>query len=73
MKTILIALLLALPLLTGGCSGEKKAAELLETARFEEKQNNREHALKLYDEIVGKYPGSPAADAARARLNQLKR
>ncbi len=72
MKTILIALLLALPLLTGGCSGEKKAAELLETAHFEEKQNNREHAVKLYDEIIGKYPGSPAAEAARERLKHLK-
>jgi outer membrane protein assembly factor BamD (BamD/ComL family) len=44
----------------------------LETAQFEEKQNNREHAIKLYEEVVGKYPGSANAKTARERLNALK-
>lgn len=68
---------LVLPLLffclLAGCSGDKKAAELLETARFEEKQTNREHAVKLYEEIVAKYPGTQAATTAKQRLSELKR
>jgi TolA-binding protein len=63
-----------LALLAAGCaSGDTKAAELLETARFEEKQNNYEHALKLYDEILKKYPASPAAKDATARSAELAR
>ncbi|BCS55513.1 hypothetical protein [Geobacter sp. SVR] len=62
----------ALTLLSAGCSGEKKAAELLDTARFEEKQNNREHAAKLYEEIIRKYPGSPSATAAVQRLDAMR-
>lgn len=66
MKLVLAALL-TLAFMTG-CFSDKKANELLETARFEEKQNNREHALKLYNEIIRKYPNSSAASAAKARL-----
>ena len=58
-------------LLITACSGDK-AKELYETAQFEEKQNNREHAIKLYEEIVSKYPGSPNAKIARERLAALK-
>lgn len=73
MKTGTMTLLLVLALLGAGCSGERKAAELLETARFEEKQNNREHAVKLYEEITRRFPGSPAAKEAAARLDELRR
>jgi len=55
-----------------GCSGDNKAAELLETAQFEEKQNNLEHASKLYETIIKKHPGTPAAEKARTRLQELK-
>ena len=65
-------MLMTLALLAGCVSGEKKAAELLETARFEEKQSNLEHATKLYDEILKKYPSSPAAKDAAARMAALK-
>lgn len=64
-------MILTLALLAGCTSGEKKAAELLETARFEEKQSNLEHAAKLYDEILKKYPSSPAAKDAAARKAEL--
>lgn len=73
MKTTIIISLLFTLLLSGCTSGEKKATELLETARFEEKQNNREHALKLYEEIIKKHPGSAASKDAAARLDELKR
>ena len=49
------------------CSGGG-AEQLLETARFEEVQRNLPHARKLYREIVGKYPGTPQAAEAAARL-----
>lgn len=68
---ILTSLVTAL-LLTGCASEEKKAAELLDTARFEEKQNNREHATSLYNEIIRKYPASQASRDAAARLDQFK-
>jgi len=58
---------------TGCTSGKKQAAELLETARFEEKQRNLAHATQLYDEIVSKYPSSSAAQLAAARQAELKR
>lgn len=50
-----------------------KAQELFQTAQFEEKQNNREHARQLYEEIVKDYPNSDAAKAADARLRELQR
>lgn len=60
-----------LALAGAGCSG-KKATELMETARFEELQNNKAHAVKLYEEIVKKYPGSVEAKEASERLAALK-
>lgn len=71
MKKILLILVAALTLAASGCTSEK-GAQQLETALFEEKQNNREHAIKLYEEIVSKYPGSPNAKKAEERLVVLK-
>ena len=56
--------------LLGACTGDK-SKELFETAQFEEKQNNREHARQLYQEIVTKYPKSPLAKQAEERLATL--
>lgn len=63
------AVLLA-ALVLAGCGD--KAAELFETAQFEERQNNREHARQLYEEIVRDYPKSEAAKKAAERLAGLK-
>lgn len=65
MRTLLKAAALAVAL--AACSGGG-AAQLLETARFEEVQRNLPHARKLYREIVEKYPDAPQAAEARARL-----
>ena len=73
MKAVCTTLLLSLALLAGCVSGEKQAAELLETASFEVKQGNPEHAAKLYNEILKKHPSSPAAKTAAARMTELKR
>jgi len=73
MKAICTILAVVVLSLSAGCtSSEKQSAELLETAHFEEKQSNLAHATQLYGEIVSKYPSSPAAQAARARLAELK-
>jgi outer membrane protein assembly factor BamD (BamD/ComL family) len=69
-KAIAMVLILA-ALVVGGCAGDK-GKELYETAQFEEKQHNLEHATKLYGEIVSKYPGSEAARKAAERLSALQ-
>ncbi|RNC70684.1 MAG: hypothetical protein ED859_05445 [Desulfuromonadales bacterium] len=66
-----VAMILALSLALGACSG-KGAQELFETAQFEEKQHNLEHAKKLYEEIVTKHPQSEVAAKAKERLEALK-
>jgi len=71
MKTLCITMLLLAGFIAGCSSGEKTAAELLQTARFEEKQSNLEHASKLYNEILKKYPTTPAAKDAAARIAEL--
>lgn len=68
-RTIICGVLIVL--LLAGCAGDK-GKELLETARFEEKQHNIPHAVQLYEEIVRKYPGSEQAKQAKERLDALK-
>ena len=53
------------------CSGEKKAADLYETATFEELQTNTPHARQLYQEIIEKYPDTETALKARQALARL--
>ncbi|MBM4123218.1 MAG: hypothetical protein FJ249_11590 [Nitrospira sp.] len=72
MKRVLASVLWIALLAGSGCTGNK-AEELFETAQFEEKQNNQEHARQLYEEILREYPKSDAAKAADARLRELQR
>jgi len=71
MKGIILVLILSLSLVLSGCSGDK-AKELFETAKLEELQNAQDHAGKLYQEIVDKYPESEYAQRAKERLSALK-
>lgn len=71
MGHVIIVTALFFAFLFSGCSGNK-AGELFETAKFEELQNNREHAMQLYEEIVKKYPDSDYAKKAGKRLSELK-
>ena len=71
MKVRFIVLFLLLALVLPGCSGHK-AEELFETAKLEELQNAPEHAIKLYQELVDKYPESEYAPKAKERLSALK-
>ncbi len=71
MKQLIVLLTLMVAFAVGGCTGDR-AKELFETAKFEELQNNREHALELYQEIVKKYPKSEYAKKAEERLKEMK-
>lgn len=71
LKVKYLIAILTFALLVFGCSTDKKATELLDTARFEEKQNNNDHAIKLYNEIIQKHPDSPAAKTAKTRLQEI--
>ncbi len=65
---VLLVLVLTLPL--AGCGDG--AEEMFETAQFEEVQNNKEHARKLYNRILRDHPDSPFAAKARERLAALE-
>lgn len=71
MRNLIVVTAILLGFLIPGCSGNK-AAELFDTAKFEELQNNKEHAVQLYEEIVKKYPESDYAKKAEKRLSELK-
>ena len=71
MKYLILILIITLALVSG-CS-DSRPSELYETAKFEELQNNREHAVQLYEEIVAKYPESEYSVKAKERLAQIKK
>jgi outer membrane protein assembly factor BamD (BamD/ComL family) len=71
MRHLLLLLSVLGSLGLAGCSGDK-GKELFETAQFEEKQHNLEHARQLYGEIVRKYPTGDYAARAGERLKMLK-
>lgn len=62
---------LAILLLLLSACGQDQPAQMLETAQFEERQNNAVHATQLYEDIVRQYPDSTAAKSARIRLEEL--
>jgi len=67
---LVLALTPALAMGLVACGGGGDAA-LLDTARLEELQNNPAHARELYQDIVRRFPGSPAARTAEERLRAL--
>ena len=72
MKYNVIVLLLSLALVLSVCSGNN-AEELFDTAKLEELQNAPDHAIKLYREIVDKYPESEYAQKAKERIVVLRK
>lgn len=69
MRKTIAALLLAMSLAACG----DPAAKLLETAQFEEKQFNKQHAAELYRRILNEHPQSPQATLAKDRLAELEK
>ena len=73
MKKNAIAFCLMLALISGACSSDdRKARDIFETAAFEEKQFNRDHAMELYEEIILNYPDSQVASQAEDCLRRLR-
>lgn len=70
MRQIVLILMVIAATVLSGCSGNG-AEQLFDTAKLEELQNNREHATKLYQEIIQKYPESDYAKRAKERLSVL--
>ena len=70
MKRVAAWMIPSLLLVLTAC-GPDQAAQLLETAQFEERQTNKAHARELYEEILRHFPDSPAAKTARTRLTEL--
>ena len=64
MKYFILILIIIFTFSLSACSGNK-AAEMFDTAKFEEVQNNKEHAIQLYEEIIKKYPDSEYAKKAK--------
>lgn len=71
MRRLILAAMIVMTMAFSACAGQK-AAELYDTAQFEEKQHNREHAAKLYEEIIRKYPDSEFAQKAKERLSVIR-
>jgi hypothetical protein len=67
-KTVIV--IAALTVHLTACSGNK-ALELFETAKFEEMQNNREHAVQLCGQMIAGYPASERAISAKKRIDEL--
>jgi len=53
-------------------SADERAHELYSIAELEEEQRNLEHATQLYKELIDKYPHTPWADQAAARLHEIE-
>lgn len=63
---------LALALSPMACaSSERAAQDAYELAQFEQKQGNMDHARKLYQDVVTKYPGTSWAEKAQASLSEI--
>ncbi|MCK4485180.1 MAG: tetratricopeptide repeat protein [Desulfobacterales bacterium] len=70
MRQIILILIIILATVLSGCSGDG-AKQLFDTAKLEELQDNQEHATKLYQEIIERYPESEYARKAKERLSAL--
>jgi len=54
-----------------GCCDKVK--NLYDTAQLEEKQSNKPHTTKLYQQMVEEYPNSPYANQVKTRLAELEK
>ena len=71
MKRAWLCICVVMMLALAGCSGDG-GKQLFETAQFEEKQMNRDHAVKLYEQTASQYPATEYGKKAAERLQALK-
>ena len=60
-------------LLSGSACGPDQASQMLDTAQFEDRQTNGAHAKEWDEDSIRRYPDSPAAKTAHARLAELSK
>lgn len=72
MKRLPVVFILVAALFMWGCSSGMNADELFETASLEEKQDNIDHALELYRELLKKYPDSIYSRRTLRRIKALE-
>ena len=71
MRQIIGVLTIILVTALSGCTGNS-GQQLFDTAKLEERQDNREHARQLYQEIIDHYPETEYARKAQERLSGLQ-
>ena len=71
MKRIVLVLMILLAITSFGCSSSAPG-DLFDTAKLEELQDNHEHAMELYQQIIEKYPESEYAKQSKERLTKMK-
>ena len=71
MRQIIGVLTIILVTALSGCTGNS-GQQLFDTAKLEERQDNREHARQLYQEIIDHYPETEYARKAQERLSALQ-
>ncbi len=70
MRRAVVGIAIGMFITVQGCWGNN-AQEMLDTAKFEELQQNRQHARELYQQILADYPNSAAAHEAAERMRAL--
>jgi hypothetical protein len=71
MRQVVMVIMFGL-LITAGCAKDGGQA-LLDTAQLELKQNNLEHAVQLYWQVLEKYPNSKYAKIANKQLVEISK
>ena len=72
LKYAVLCVMFTLFMIFSACSANN-AEELFKTAQFEELQNNQEHAIELYQEIIKKYPENEFSQKAKDRLAEINK
>lgn len=72
LKYSVLCVMLTVLMIFSACSSNN-AEELFKTAQFEELQNNQEHAVELYREIIKKYPENEFSQKAKDRLTEINK
>ena len=72
LRYVALCVMFTIFMILSACSANN-AEDLFKTAAFEELQNNQEHAVELYQEIIKKYPENEFSQKAKDRLTELNK